>query len=368
MVDFRINPYFTAGVTAVPSRRPVLDFHRGLPGYAVTPLHALPGLAAALGIGRLMVKDESQRFGLEAFKALGASWAVQRLRENRSGPMTVTTATAGNHGRAVAWAARRLGCDAVVFIPAHAAPSRIEKIRAEGARVELVGGSYDEAVARAEDAGRKHGWQVVADIGYPGYLEIPTWIAEGYATLFEETGEQLARDSSGEPDLVLIQAGVGSLLHAAVDHFRGLTRQPGLVAVEPWQADPHFVSAGSPGGRPTVSPGAQDSIMAGLNCGEVSLSAWPTNRRGVNMFLVIEDRHAAEAMRRLARPVAGDPAIVAGESGAAGLGGLLALLTEPALAPAREHLRLGPASRVLVVNTEGATDPVGYARAVNREP
>lgn len=368
MVDFLLNPWFTEGVTAAPSHRPVLDFHRGLPGYAVTPLLALPGLAAALGIGRLMVKDESQRFGLEAFKALGASWAVQRLRENRSGPMTVTTATAGNHGRAVAWAARRLGCEAVIFIPAHAAPARIEKIRAEGARVELVQGSYDEAVARAEEAGRVHGWQVVADIGYPGYLEVPRLIAEGYATLFEEIAAQLARDDGAGPDLVLIQAGVGSLLHAAVDHFRGLARQPLLVAVEPWQSDPHFVSAGSPGGEPTVSPGAQDSIMAGLNCGEVSRSAWPTNRRGVNMFLVIEDRHAADAMRRLAFPVAGDPAIVAGESGAAGLAGLLALLREPGLAPAREYLRLGPASRVLVINTEGATDPVGYAKAVNSEP
>jgi diaminopropionate ammonia-lyase len=282
--------------------------------------------------------------------------------------MTVTTATAGNHGRAVAWAARRLGCEAVVFIPAHAAPSRIEKIRAEGARVELVQGTYDEAVARAEAAGREYGWQVVADIGYPGYLEIPEWIVEGYATLFEEMEEQLARDGGGEPDVVLIQAGVGSLLHAAVEHFRALDRQPMLVAVEPWQSDPHFVSAGSPEGEATQSPGAQDSIMAGLNCGEVSLSAWPTNRRGVNMFLVIEDRHAAEAMRRLARPAADDPAIVAGESGAAGLGGLLALLSEPALGPARQHLRLGPASRVLVINTEGATDPVGYAKAVNSEP
>jgi diaminopropionate ammonia-lyase len=367
VVDFLINPYFTEGVTAVPSRQPVLDFHRGLPGYAVTPLHPLSGLAAALGIGRLTVKDESQRFGLEAFKALGASWAIHRIRESRSGPMTVTTATAGNHGRAVAWAARRLGCEAVVFIPAHAAPSRIEKIRAEGARVELVQGSYDDAVARAEAAGRQHGWQVVADIGYPGYLEIPKWIAEGYATVFEEVAAQLFREPGGAPDLVLVQAGVGSLLHAAVDHFRALARQPMLVAVEPWQSDPHFVSAGSPGGAATHSPGAQDSIMAGLNCGEVSLSAWPTNRRGVNMFLVIEDRHAAEAMRRLARPVADDPAIVAGESGAAGLGGLLALLREPALGPAREYLRLGSASRVLVINTEGATDPVGYERIVRSE-
>ena len=365
MVDYRVNPFFIEGVTAVPSRQPVRDFHRGLAGYAPTPLHALPGLAAALGIGQLLLKDESGRFGLEAFKSLGASWAIQRLRDGRTTPMVVTTATAGNHGRAVAWAARRLGCEAVVFIPARAAPSRIEKIRAEGARVELVQGTYDEAVARADEAGRRHGWQVVADVGYPGYLEVPGWIAEGYATLFEEVREQLAGRGGDPPDLVLVQAGVGSLLHAAVDHFRSLERQPLLVAVEPWQSDPHFVSAGSPGGEATASSGAQDSIMAGLNCGEVSRSAWPTNRRGVNMFLVIEDRHAAAAMRRLAGPVASDPVVVAGESGAAGLGGLLALLSEPALAPAREWLRLGPASRVLVINTEGATDPVGYERIVS---
>lgn len=367
MIDFRINPFFVPGVVPHPARSAVREFHRGLPGYEVTPLHRCDGLARALGLARVMVKDESHRFGLEAFKALGASWALERLRTGRSGPVTVTTATDGNHGRAVAWAARRLGCEAVIFIPAHSAAARVEKIRREGARVELVHGTYDEAVAKAEAAGRQNGWQVVSDTGYPGYLEIPRWIAEGYATLFEEAGEQHESAGLESPDVVLIQAGVGSLMHAAVDHFRGLARQPTIVAVEPGQSDPLFASISSPDGSPTPSAGKQDSIMAGLNCGAVSLAAWPTVRRGVDLFLTIDDRHAEEAMRRLARPAEGDPLIVAGESGAAGLAGLLALLEEPRLAPAKEFLRLGPATNVLVISTEGATDPVGYDRIVNGE-
>ncbi len=311
-----------------------------------------------------MVKDESCRFGLEAFKALGASWALERLRAGRSDPMTVTTATDGNHGRAVAWAARRLGCEAVIFIPAHSAAARVDKIRREGARVELVHGTYDEAVAKAEVAGRQNGWQVVSDTGYAGYLEIPQWIAEGYATLFEEAAEQVESEGLEPPDVVLVQAGVGSLMHAAVDHFRGFVRQPRIVAVEPGQSDPLFASISSLGGSPTPSAGTQDSIMAGLNCGSVSLVAWPTVRRGVDLFLTIGDRHAEAAMRRLATPAEGDPPIISGESGAAGLAGLLALLEEPQLAPAREFLRLGPTTKVLVINTEGATDPVGYERIV----
>lgn len=367
MIDFRINRFFEPGVVPHRGRRPAREFHRSLPGYEVTPLHRLDGLARALGLGGLLVKDESQRFGLESFKALGASWAMERLRAGHEMPGTFVTATDGNHGRAVAWAARRLGGQAVVFIPAHSAPARIEKIRREGARVELVPGTYDEAVALAESEGRRHGWQVVADTGYPGYLDIPQWIAEGYATLFEEAAEQIEASHPAPPDVVLVQAGVGSLMQAAVDHFRGFARQPKLVAVEPVEADALFASIGSPGGSPTPSTGRQDSIMAGLNCGEVSLAAWPTVRRGVDLFLTVDDGHAAAAMRRVAFPVEGDPPITAGESGAAGLAGLLALLDEPRLAPARAFLGLGPASTVLVINTEGATDPAGYARIVGGE-
>jgi len=358
----RVNPFFEPGILPRAQRAEVRALHRSLPEYAPTPLHALPALARSLGLGELFVKDESWRFGLNAFKGLGAVWALHRIRSRRAVPMTVAAATEGNHGRAVAWAARRLGLSAVIFIPAHAAPARVEHLRKQGARVELVSGSYDAAVRRCAEVSAREGWQVVSDTGYEDYLEIPGWIAAGYATLFEEAGEQLGAAGLDAPDVVLIQAGVGALLHAAVAHYRAGAIQPILVAVEPVAADALFASIGSPGGVPTPASGAQDSIMAGLNCGEVSRSAWPVVRRGVELFLTVEDRCTEAAMRRLARPEGGDPPITAGETGAAGLGGLLALLDSAELAEARAFLQLGPATRVLLINTEGATDPVAYAR------
>ncbi len=358
----RVNPFFEPGLLQRAPEGEVRSFHRSLPEYAPTPLHTCSALAQSLGLRELLVKDESWRFGLNAFKGLGASWALQRIRAQQAGPMTVAAATDGNHGRAVAWAARRLGLPAVIFIPAHSAAARIESLRREGARVEQVPGSYDEAVRRCAEASAAQGWQVVSDTGYEGYLEIPGWIAEGYATLFEESAEQLEVAGLEGPEVVLVQAGVGALLHAAVRHFRARAIQPILVAVEPVAADALFASINSPGGVPTRSRGAQDSIMAGLNCGHVSRSAWPLVRRGVELFVTLEDGFAEEATRRFARPQGADPPIIAGETGAAGLGALLALLWSPELAAAKEFLKLGPASRVMVINTEGATDPVAYAR------
>ena len=360
----RINPFFEPGVFPRGSRDAVRAFHRSIPTYSPTPLHACPGLAASLGLGQVYVKDEGQRFGLQAFKALGASWALHQIRLMKPGPMTVATTTAGNHGRAVAWAARQLGIPAVIFIPAHAAPARVEKIRNEGARVEQVQGTYDEAVQHCAELSAAQGWQVVADVGYPGYLDIPNLIVEGYSTLFQEIDEQLAEMGAPPPTVVAVQAGVGSLLHAAVDHFRAKPVQPMMVAVEPLESNPAFVSISTPDGSPALSLGRQDSIMAGLNCGTVSLAAWPTIRRGVEVFLTITDRLAADAMRRLARPAVGDCAIVAGESGGAGLAGILALLQSARLRKARNFLGLRPSTRVLVINSEGATDPEGYRRVV----
>ncbi len=360
----RVNPFFEPGIVAHPPRTPVRMFHRSLPGYAATPLVSLTGLAHQLRVGALYAKDEAPRFGLNAFKALGASWAMERIRAEQPGASTVATATDGNHGRAVAWAARSMGLAAVVYIPARSAAARVENIRREGARIELVNGTYDEAVLRCARESAEHGWQVVSDTGYEGYLDIPQWTAEGYSTLFEETDEQLAAGGLPGPEVVLVQAGVGSLLHAAVDHYRAKAFQPILVCVEPIEADPLFVSINSPNGEPTASPGRQDSIMAGLNCGRVSLTSWPVVRRGVELFITVADGYAEEAMRRLARPVAGDHAIVAGESGAAGLAGLLALLEAPELEAAKAFLHLHSATRVMIINTEGATDPAGYARVV----
>ncbi|MGQ0702165.1 MAG: diaminopropionate ammonia-lyase [Gemmatimonadales bacterium] len=352
----RVNPFFEPGVTPQPSREPVREFHRTLAGYAPTPLRSCAALAAALGIGGLLVKDESGRFGLQSFKVLGASWALHRLLDRHPAPLTVSTATEGNHGRALAWAARQMGIPAVVFIPAHATPPRIEHIRREGARVERVEGTYDDAVQRCAAVSAARGWEVVADVGYEGYLDLPHCIAEGYSTLFEEAEEQRRVTGLPNPEVVLIQAGVGGLAQAAVEHFRSRREQPMLAAVEPVEADPLMASVDHPEGQPVPSRGRQDSIMAGLNCGHVSLTAWPIVRRGVELVLTVEDRFAEAAMRRLAQPLGADPAIEAGPSGAAGLAGLFALLEAPELLAARRFLKLGPNTRVFLVNTEGATD------------
>jgi diaminopropionate ammonia-lyase len=379
---FVFNPFLRADepdatpphrAASVHDPRPTMEFHRTLPGYAPTPLHVCPGLAGSLGLGGLYVKDESRRFGLKAFKGLGASWALHRLRQQRRAegappPAAVATATDGNHGRAVAWAARRAGLPATIYIPAASAPARLEAIRREGARVVLVEGTYDDAVRRCADDSRESGWQVIADTGYEGYLEIPLLVAEGYNTLFMEADAQIEAGSLPPPDLLIVQGGVGALASAAVHHVRTSGPRPAIAVVEPVDADCLLESIASPDGRPRAARGHQTSIMAGLNCGLVSLAAWPSLRTGVDLFFSIEDRFAEEAMRRLHHGVGGDPSIEAGESGAAGLAGLIALATEEAFREARRRLLVPGRTTAMVLNTEGATDPVSYERIVGTPP
>lgn len=356
-----------------PARQAALAFHRSLPGYAPTPLHSLPALARASGLSRIYLKDEAHRFNLKSFKALGASWALHELVAARGTagqpPLsTVSTATDGNHGRAVAWAARQARLAAVVFIPAHAAKARIEAIRAEGAQVIPVDGTYDDAVRRCAVESAAAGHQVIADTGYEGYMEIPRLVAQGYRTLFDECDAQLEERSLPQPDLVFVQGGVGALAAAAVDHYRARREPPLLVVVEPVDADCLLESILSDDGQPREARGRQASIMAGLNCGRVSLAAWPTLRRGANLFLSIEDRFAEAAMRRLHQAPDGDPRIEAGESGAAGLAGLLALVQSEEFDAARARLRMSEKTVALLINTEGATDPAGFRRIVGCEP
>jgi diaminopropionate ammonia-lyase len=325
---FARNRFREPGLFPPPSNA-AREFHRTLAGYAVTPLIDCQALADSLGLRSLQVKDESHRFGLNSFKALGASFAMSRLARHGT---IFSAATAGNHGRAVAWSARRLYCEAKIFVPSITIPARIENIRREGADVRIVDGSYEEAVRRCDAESYEQGWQVVSDTGYPGYMEIPKLVVEGYGTLFQEYEEQ--RDHA--PDAVFIQAGVGGLLCAAVDHFRSREPSPIIVCVEPEVADGLLESISSANGEPCVARGAQNSIMAGLNCSEVSLTAWPSIKRGVDLFLAIEDVRTLEAMRLLA-----GGAIDSGESGSAGLAGLVAL---------RGQFQ---GQRVLVINTEG---------------
>lgn len=343
-----------------PAPGDVLRFHQSLPGYAPTPLVTLDALAQQLGVKRIFLKDESRRFGLNAFKVLGASYAIHRFLQAHlsTDVRTFATATDGNHGRAVAWASRRLGHAAVVFVPAQTVPARIKAIEAEGAHVIIVDGTYDDAVRRAAGEAAANGWHVISDTGYPGYLEIPDWIMEGYTTLFEEAVDQMRAVGSRTPGVVFLQAGVGGFACAGVRFFRRLapTPRPRLITVEPTDADCLLESIASPDGSIREGKGAQRSIMAGLNCGTPSLAAWPLLRAGVDAFVTIEDADAEDAMRRLARS-----GVISGESGAAGLAGLIALAGQ---ADARAAMGLDADATVLVVSTEGATDPVNWKRVV----
>ncbi len=343
-------------------------YHHTLPEYQPTPLHNLAGLACELGLGSLHLKDESARFGLNAFKGLGASFAIHHwlTHHREAGSVTFTTATDGNHGRAVAWSARRSGARAVIFIPTHSADARIEAIAREGAEVVLVDEGYDAAVVRAHEAAQQPGWVLIQDCARPGYEEIPEWIAAGYWTLARELESTVFPADGPAVDLVVLHAGVGTWPAAIVSYLwhRYGVRRPRIVVVEPAEAD--CVLASVIAGQPTCARGSLQTIMAGLNCGWPSTIAVGAMAHGVDALIAIPDLWAERAMRRLACPAEGDPVVVAGESGAASVAGLLALATGPSFAPVAEHLHLGRESRVLTWSTEGATDPAGWARVVGR--
>ncbi len=358
-----------------------LAFHRTLPGYAPTPVARLEALARELGLGEVLVKEESYRFGVKAFKPLGASWAIRQVLERFGetllgaafrdpealaplGRLTFAAASDGNHGRAVAWTARRLGQNAVIYMPRGTVASRVAMIESEGARVVVTEGTYDDCVRWIERDAAAEGWVVISDTAYDGYVEVPSWIMQGYTTIFREleTGP-LADPETPGIDLVLLQAGVGGLAAAGAWHLanRYGAGRPPLVSVEPLAAACFLESIEAGDGEPHRASGALDSMMAGLDCGIPSLVAWPIVRDAFDLFVGIEDRWAVEAMRAAARE-----GVVLGESGAAGLAGLLALVRQPALAGAREHLKLGPSTRVLLIGTEGDTDPAHYREVVGR--
>jgi diaminopropionate ammonia-lyase len=377
---FLNQPGWRAEDVLPPTRAP-LAFHRRLPGYQPTPLIDAPELARMLRIGRVLVKNESSRLGLPAFKILGASWAVYRALEARLGhrveswesmdelaerlapvrPLTLATATDGNHGRAVAHMAALLGLEARIYVPAGTAQARIDGIAGEGARVEIVAGTYDDAVAcAARDAGAR--CLIISDTSWPGYEEIPRWVMEGYSTIMTEIEDELARRGEKEPDVVAVQFGIGALAHAVVRHYCRKEDEAGpkILSVEPLRAA--CMLASMEAGEIVAIPGPHDSIMAGLNCGCPSIVAWPTVSRGIDAFIAIPDERAREAMRALARI-----GIVAGETGAAGLAGLIELLTGAENSQHREALGINERSRALLLVTEGATDPAAYRQIVGDE-
>jgi diaminopropionate ammonia-lyase len=377
------NPWRETDFVVPPPSGAARRLHQGLPGYTPTPLVELPELTHRLGIAEVVLKDESRRFGLPAYKVLGAAWAACRVLAPRLGlrleeisdlepvraalaatpGLVLVTATDGNHGRGLARVARWLGCRAEVFLPAGSARSRLDGIASEGARVIEVLGTYDDAVASAAREAERPEVLLLQDHGQPGYEEIPRWVAEGYETIFAEVDQARAATGRGAFDLVMVQIGVGTLAAAAVSHYRaeGRVDRPVLVGVEPDGAACALESimAGSP---VMLEVGPHSSIMAGLNCGTPSTSAWPLLKAGFDGFVSVSDDRAREAMRLLAAR-----RVVSGESGAAGLAGLIELM-EPAWADHRSALGVGQSTRALVISTEGATDPAGWEAVIGRPP
>lgn len=352
------------------------------PGYAVTPLCALSGLARTAGLGSIHYKDEGGRFGLGSFKALGGAYAVARLlcRElgqrlgrpvshaelqrdpalrQACGDITVTCATDGNHGRSVAWGAQMLGCRCVIYIHATVSEGRKQAIARYGAQVVRTSGNYDEAVQQADLDAKTHGWFVISDTSYPGYMDVPRDVMQGYQLMVHEAVNALPQ----WPTHVFVQAGVGGFAAAVCAYFweRNPEQRPVFVVVEPERADCLLQSARA--GDVVAVKGDLDTLMAGLACGEVSLLAWQVLASGANVFCTIPDAAAVETMRLLASPPPGDPTIVAGESAVAGLAALLLVAQDSA---ARTTLGLTPDSRVLLFGSEGDTDPALYQQLVGR--
>ncbi|MDH3745664.1 MAG: diaminopropionate ammonia-lyase [Acidobacteriota bacterium] len=363
------------------------SFHRQIPNFHPSPLQALPRLAAMLGLGGVWVKDESERLDLSSFKVLGGSFAIyrflqQRLGMNdreltfdrlispeikdRLGSITFASATDGNHGRGIAWASSKLGQDCVIYVHSKTSTARIKAIRHHGARVEVVDGTYDDAVRKIEADARENGWQVISDTSWDGYEDIPTWIMQGYTSMFSEAREELTAKDAKPLTHVFLQAGVGALAASGVAFYHRMftTQSPRCVIVEPSRAACLLESIRAGDGQPHSFPGELDTIMAGLACGDPSPLAWRLLWDRADAFVAVPDYVAAKGMRVFGVPLKDDPPVISGESGAVTLGALMVVMEAPEGEELRRALDLGPDSQVLLINSEGNTDPDYFRRVV----
>lgn len=359
------------------------------PTYRPTPLRSFDGLADKLGVSAVYYKDESERFGLGSFKALGGAYAVLCLlqqeisrradrevsfEEIRDGSLadhasqiTVASATDGNHGRSVAWGAQQFGCGCEIYIHAEVSEGRKAAIEAFGARVNRVAGNYDQSVHQAASDAEANGWFIVSDTSYEGYVDLPRHVAAGYTVFMEEAMASIAEISSAQPPIthVMVQGGVGGLASAVCGYLwqRYGRGRPRFIVVEPNLADCLYQSAKN--GQPTAVNIDEETVMAGLSCGEVSLLSWKILERCVDDFITIGDDLVGPTMGLLADGIGGAEPVVAGESAVAGLAALMAVQEQCELA---ENLGLDADSRVLLIGTEGATDPDIYRQIVGRLP
>lgn len=358
----------------------ILNYHKSFPAYTKTPLAKLSNLAKELGVSSIYVKDESYRFGLNAFKVLGGSYSMGKVIagklglsdeeltydkltskevKEKLGDVTFVTATDGNHGRGVAWTARELGQKSVVYMPKGSAIERLNNIKAEGADASITDMNYDEAVRLANKMGEEKGWIMVQDTAWEGYEEIPRWIMQGYATMAYEAIEQL----DGEvPTHVFLQAGVGSLAGGVAGLITNYykDKKPTIVVVEPNAADCIYKTAAAKDGKLHFVTGDMNTIMAGLACGEPNRIGWEVLTETAEFAVSCPDWVAAEGMRVLGNGIKDDPKVVSGESGACTIGFVNAILTRTELKEFKEKLGIDENSKILCFSTEGDTDKKNY--------
>ena len=381
--DRKAGQKYNLDFLGLESAKEVHHFQASFPVYKETPLAELKETAKDMGLADIYVKDESYRFGLNAFKVLGGSYAIgnylaKRLGKNISempyeklvsedvkkelGEITFVTATDGNHGRGVAWTARQLQQKAVVYMPKGSAAERLNNILAEGADASITELNYDEAVRLANSQAEEKGWVMVQDTAWDGYEDIPTWIMQGYGTMAYEAYTQLPE----KPTHIFLQAGVGSMAGAVAGFFSAVYGEdrPIITVVEPNKADCVFRTAEAADGKLHFVTGDMDTIMAGLACGEPCSIGWNVLRDYADNFISCPDYAAAQGMRILGNPAAGDNKVVSGESGAAAFGCVAEIMRNPELAELKVKLKLDENSRVLFFSTEGDTDKENYKAIV----
>lgn len=378
----QINKLFPAEIIST-----VRSFHRQINEYRITPLKSLTHLASMINVGGIWVKDESQRLSLNSFKVLGGSFAIYKylmeklnttdreisladLRsskiKNKLGKIKFAAATDGNHGMGMAWAAKQFGFDSIIYVHKNTTQPRINAIKNNGAEVIIVNGTYDDAVRQATTDANKNGWQVISDTSWKNYEDIPKWVMQGYTTMFSETQEQLAAQGIIKPTHIFIQAGVGALAASTVGYYRQIfgADSPKFIIVEPTKAPCLYQSIKISDGKPHNFIGDLNTMMAGLACGDPSPIAWNILRDFSDAFVISPDYVAAKAMRVYGLPLEGDPFIVSGESGAVTLGVLMFTMCLPENLSLRKYLDINNNSQILLINTEGNTDPDDFRQVV----
>lgn len=365
----------------------VRRFHMTIPNYANTPLVSLDELANELGLKSIFVKDESKRFGLNAFKVLGASFAVAQLLceklevkisevdfnffkssnvKESIKDMVFVTATDGNHGKGLAWAASQLGCKAIIYMPKGSSLERVRSIESEGAEVIVTELNYDDAVRLASKTADENGWNLVQDTAWVGYEKIPTWIMEGYLTMADEAFEQMLMNEAQTPTHIFLQAGVGCMAGSVLGYYASKLKKrcPIISIVEPLNADCIFKSIKTNDGNPHPVYGDLETIMAGLSCGEPNPITWSMIKEKANFSIVCDDQLTMLGMRILASPIGNDKKIISGESGAVGVGVIHSIMKKKYLIDLRKDMELDNSSVVLIISTEGDTDKESYKRIV----